>query len=339
MIKVAMLSFWHVHANDYAKQVEGHPVTQIVAVWDELPERGQAEAAKRGVSFYSDLAELLANKEIDAVVVDTPTNLHRDVMIAAAKAGKHIFTEKVIAPTLHEVNEILNAVNEAGVTLTVSLPRLNPTYTLAIQEIIQKELLGQITLVRTRLSHNGGISTNENPNGWLPEHFYNAKQCGGGALIDLGCHPMYLTRLLLGLPEAVSASYGYVTGREVEDNAVATLQYANGALGIVEAGFVNAFSPFVIEVHGTDGSVLYSDHDGRVLLRTKKLADASTQWVAYENGPEAKPSAFDQWVAHIQNGTKAVENIELAVDLTKLMEASNRSVATKQQVRLDSLNQ
>ena len=175
MIKVAMLSFWHVHANDYAKQVEGHPDTQIVAVWDELPERGQAEAAKRGVTFYSDLAELLANKEIDAVVVDTPTNLHRDVMIAAAKAGKHIFTEKVIAPTLHEVNEILNAVNEAGVTLTVSLPRLNPTYTLAIQEIIQKELLGQITLVRTRLSHNGGISTDANPNGWLPAAFLQCR--------------------------------------------------------------------------------------------------------------------------------------------------------------------
>lgn len=235
------------------------------------------------------------------------------------------------------MNEILDAVNEAGVTLTVSLPRLNPTYTLAVQEIIAKELLGSITLVRTRLSHNGGISTEANPKGWLPEHFYNAEQCGGGALIDLGCHPMYLTRLFLGLPEAVSASYGYVTGREVEDNAVATLQYANGALGIVEAGFVNAHSPFVIEVHGTEGSVLYSDHDGRILLRTRKHAEAG--WTAYENGPTEKPSAFDQWVDHIQNGTKATENIQLAVDLTKLMEASNRSAKSKQQVRIDSLAQ
>lgn len=339
MIRVAMLSFWHVHAKDYAKEVTEHKDTEIVAVWDEIPERGQAEAAQRGVAFYADLAELLANKDIDAVVVDTPTNMHRDVMIAAAKAGKHIFTEKVIAPTLHEVNEILDAVNEAGVTLTVSLPRLNPTYTLAVQEIIEKELLGPITLVRTRLSHNGGISTEANPNGWLPQHFYNAEQCGGGALIDLGCHPMYLTRLFLGLPEAVSASYGYVTGREVEDNAVATLQYANGALGIVEAGFVNAVSPFVIEVHGTDGSVLFSEHDGKVMLRTKKLPEASASWVAYENGPAANPPAFSQWVSHIQNGTKATENIQLAVDLTKLMEASNRSAQTKQQVRIDSLAQ
>ena len=59
--------------------------------------------------------------------------------------------------------------------------------------------------------------------------------------------------------------------------------------------------------------------------------------MAYESIPEAKPTAFDQWVAHIQNGTKATENIALAVDLTKLMEASNLSVASKSQVRLDSL--
>ncbi|CAN7680936.1 Gfo/Idh/MocA family oxidoreductase [Paenibacillus sp. LjRoot153] len=336
-MKVAMLSFWHVHAKDYAKQVNEHPDTEIVAIWDEIVERGQQEAEVRGVAFYASLEELLANPEIEAVVVDTPTNLHRDVIIAAARAGKHIFTEKVIAPTLHEVNEILAAVEEAGVTLTVSLPRLNSPSTLAIQDIVAKELLGQITLVRTRLSHNGGISTTANPNGWLPQHFYNAEQCGGGALIDLGCHPMYLNRLLLGLPVAVSASYGYVTGREVEDNAVSLLQYENGALGIVEAGFVNAFSPFVIEVHGTAGSVLYSEQDGRVMLRTNKLEEATGQWVAYDSIPEAKPTAFDQWVAHIQNGTKAAENIGLAVDLTKLMEASNLSVASKSQVRLDSL--
>ncbi|TXK80066.1 Gfo/Idh/MocA family protein [Paenibacillus sp. N3.4] len=337
MIKVAMLSFWHVHAKDYAKQATEHLDTEIVAVWDELPERGQIEAAQRGVTFYADLQELLANPEIEGVIVDTPTNIHRDVMVAAAQAGKHIFTEKVIAPTLREVNEILEAVSAAGVTLTVSLPRLNSNSTLAIQSILNQELLGQITMVRSRLSHNGGISTQFNPKGWLPDHFYSAEQCGGGALIDLGCHPMYLTRLLLGMPDAVSATFGYVTGREVEDNAVATLQYANGAIGIVEAGFVNAFSPFVIEVHGTEGSLLFSEHDGKILLRSNKDAEASQQWVEQGNWPETNPTAFDQWVSHIQNGTKAEENIQLASDLTKLMEASNRSAASKQQVRIDTL--
>src|SRR6185312_11751686 len=107
MLRVAILSFWHVHGRDYAKDAEEHPGTELAAVWDEVPERGQAEAAQRGVRFYADLQELLAQPDIDGVIITTPTNIHRDVMVAAARAGKHIFTEKVIAATLHEAKDIL----------------------------------------------------------------------------------------------------------------------------------------------------------------------------------------------------------------------------------------
>src|SRR5690606_40427794 len=98
MIKVAMLSYWHVHAWDYKKQAQNHPDTEIVAVWDEIPTTGEEAAKKLNVPFFADLDELLAKDDIDAVVVDAPTNIHRDVLVKAALAGKHIFTEKVIAP-------------------------------------------------------------------------------------------------------------------------------------------------------------------------------------------------------------------------------------------------
>ncbi|MFH5185913.1 Gfo/Idh/MocA family protein [Paenibacillus sp. TAB 01] len=338
MIKVAMLSFWHVHAKDYARQATEHPGTEIVAVWDEIPERGRKEAEERGARFYEDLNELLALPEIDGVIVDTPTNMHRDVIVAAAKAGKHIFTEKVVATTLKECNEILAAVKEAGVKLTVSLPRLNADYTLAVQDIVQQGLLGELTLVRTRLSHNGAVPSERGPEGWLPSHFYNAEQCGGGAMIDLGCHPMYLARLFLGLPESVTANYGYVTGKEVEDNAVSVLRYANGALAVVEAGFVNRFSPFVIEVHGTEGSLLYSTHDNQLLVRSSKLGEESAKaWQVRSELPSERPSAFDQWVSHIEEGTFAEENIALALDLTRLMEASNASARSGAAFQLSDL--
>ncbi|WJH34970.1 Gfo/Idh/MocA family oxidoreductase [Paenibacillus sp. CC-CFT747] len=332
MIKVAMISFWHVHARDYAKQATEHPDTEIVAVWDEIPERGKKEAEERNVRFYDNLDELLADQEIEGVIIDTPTNQHRDVMVAAARAGKHIFTEKVIAPTLAEVNEIIRAVEEAGVKLTVSLPRLNDGYTLAIQKILKEGLLGDLTLVRTRLSHNGATA------GWLPGHFFNKEQGGGGALIDLGCHPMYLARLFLGLPESVQATFGYVTGKEVEDNAVSVLNYSNGAIGVVEAGFVNSFSPFTIEIHGTEGSLLYGTPESKIFLRTKKLGEEKAkEWQVDTELSENRPSAFSQWVDHIKNDTVATENIQLAVDLTKLMEASNLSAARGQAVRLSQL--
>jgi len=156
-------------------------------------------------------------------------------------------------------------------------------------------------------------------------------------MIDLGCHPMYLARLFLGMPESISSRYGYVTGRAVEDNAVAVLSYPSGALGIVEAGFVNRFSPFTIEVHGTEGSLLYGTPGNVLQLRSTKVAGAEQQWTVSAELPLDRPSAFHQWVGHIQQGTSATENIQIALDLTRLMEASNRSARGDHPVRLDSL--
>jgi len=177
----------------------------------------------------------------------------------------------------------------------------------------------------------------ENPQGWLPAHFYSLEQCAGGAMIDLGCHPMYLARLFLGMPASVSANYGYITGRAVEDNAVVLLRYPQGALGVVEAGFVNRFSPFTIEVHGTEGSLLYGTPDGKLLLRSAAAgADGDGQWKV-QNLPADRPSAFQQWVTHIQQGTTATENVQTASDLTVLMEAANLSAKSNRPVDIDTL--
>jgi 1,5-anhydro-D-fructose reductase (1,5-anhydro-D-mannitol-forming) len=329
MLKVAMLSFWHVHAKDYARMAKQHPNTEIVAIWDEDAERGRSKAEEYGVRFYDNRQELLDNAEIDAVIVVTPTTMHRDVIIAAASAGKHIFTEKVVATTTKECKEILAAIETAGVKLTVSLPRLYTGFAQSITSAIHDGLLGTLTTVRIRLAHNGALPTEQNPNGSLPAYFFDLEPCGGGAMMDLGCHPMYLTRLFLGLPESVSASFGYITGREVEDSAVATLRYPSGALGIVEAGFVNNYSQFDIEVQGTEGSMKYSRTDDLVYMRSSKLsADAAAGWQVVENVPANLPTPFEQWVSHIQNGTTASHNIQLALDLTRLMEAATRSAQT-----------
>jgi len=327
MIRIGKISYWHVHADDYTKQALEHPETELAAIWDEEPERGQAKAAQYGVPYYASLDGMLAQDGIDAVIVDAPTNIHRDVMVKAAKAGKHIFTEKVIAPTAKEVSEILSAVREAGVKLTVSLPRLYDGYTQTIDRVVQSGKLGKLTLARVRLSHNGATAN------WLPDHFYSKEQCGGGALIDLGCHPMYLVRRFLGMPESVSANFGYVTGKEVEDNAVSVLRYAEGAIGIVEAGFVNSHSPFSIELHGTEGTLLFGFPEEVPVVRYN---GGSGQWEKLELDGRL-PYAFSQWVDHIEKGTEATENIAAAVDLTKLMEASTRSVAEGRPIRIDEL--
>ncbi|MCM3038190.1 Gfo/Idh/MocA family oxidoreductase [Paenibacillus motobuensis] len=317
-IRIGKVSYWHVHAWDYTRQAQEHTDTEIIAVWDYNEARGREAAEQLGVPYYAKLDEMLSNPEIDAVIVDAPTDTHEEVITAAANAGKHIFTEKVLAPTVQEAEQILKVIERNEVKLTVSLPRLNDGYTLAIQDILKQGLLGQITYVRVRLSHNGAIA------GWLPEHFYNLQQCAGGALIDLGCHPMYLTRLFLDQEiTGVSANFGYITGKEVEDNAVVSLYTASGAIGVVEAGFVNSHSPFSIEVHGTEGTLMYGTPDETLRIRSNR-AQLGEAWHERSTGSN-RESAFEQWVQHIQKDTQADENVSMAFELTRLMEAANRS--------------
>src|SRR5690625_3418833 len=102
MLSVAMRSRWHVHANDYANQAKKHPELEIKWVWDEEPARGQQWAEELDVQFAGDLDKLLSNPNLDAVIVDTPTNLHPEVISKAANQGKHIFSEKVLAFTVAE---------------------------------------------------------------------------------------------------------------------------------------------------------------------------------------------------------------------------------------------
>jgi predicted dehydrogenase len=288
------------------------------------------------------------------VIVDAPTNMHYDVMVAAARAGKHIFTEKVIAATLREAEAILREVERAGVKFVVAMRRLPHTSTLAIKAIIDEGLIGDLTLVSVRDSHSGVLPAEGRPRGFLSDSFLDPELAQGGALIDL-CHPVYLTRYFLGRPESVSATLGYVTGRPVEDNAVLTMRMANGAIGVAHTGYVTRIAPFSIEVHGTQGTVLYSETgigerieqrrlgatqaangpDGKLHVRSAKLT--GVDWLVQDITVEAAPKAFDQWVAHIQNDTVASENITIGLDLSALVEAGYRSAKTGQAVRLDAL--
>jgi 1,5-anhydro-D-fructose reductase (1,5-anhydro-D-mannitol-forming) len=327
VFRVAILSFWHVHAWDYAAEAEAHPGVEVVGVWDEEPGRGREEAERRGVRFYGDLDELLGRPEVDGVLVTTPTVAHRDVIPAAARAGKHVFTEKVIAPTLREAREIVAAVERAGVVFVVSLPRLYAGYTAAIARVLDRGLLGEVTHLRVRVSHDGALRTEEHPEGWLPGRFFDPEQSAGGVLIDFGAHPLYLLRRFLGMPEEASASYGHVTGRTVEDNAVVTFRYPGGAVGIAEASFVGAGFPFVVEVHGTRGSLLYAPDDG---LRVRRTGESRWESVAV---PPDGPTPFGVWVDHCLRGTPAPGNVRIATDLSALAEAANRSAAENRPVR------
>jgi len=330
MLRVAMLSYWHVHAPGYTDQIQRIPDTRITVVWDEIPERGREWAARVGADFVADLHTAVNRDDVDAVIVDAPTNMHPEVMIVAAEAGKHIFTEKVLALTTVEADRIVAAVRKAGVQFCISFPQRTRPAILFAKEAIEKGWLGQVTLLRSRIAHTGVTDA------WLPPHFLDPVQCGGGALIDLGAHPMYVTDHLLGLPRRVSATYAHVKpGLQVEDNAAVVMEYANGSIAVVESSFTSRFSPFTIEAHGTEGTLLIGFPGPEVQMQSRKLGGAVEGWITPSRLPKALPSPMEQWVNAIRNGEPVVFDLDAARSLTVLMEAANTSARENRPVEIE----
>ena len=322
---VAVLGYWHVHAPDLAAEVVRNPGTTLVAVWDPDTALGTAGADEFGVEFVTDLDELLARDDIDAVIVTTSTDIHREVMTKAAASGKHILTEKLLAPTVAEAQDILDAVAASGVQLEVALPRLYEPSTHRVLELLRAGKLGTLTYARVRLAHDGSLDD------WLPERFYDADQAIGGALSDLGCHAIYLLQLFLGAnPETVGATYTTVTGRAVEDNAVVTLGYGSGAIGVGESSFVTVPGAFAFELRGTEGSVLFGFGGERMLAKGPHF-DPESWTELHLDGPQQTP--FDRWLDAIATGIPDSDNHSAALELTRLVVAANQSAASGSIVR------
>jgi predicted dehydrogenase len=329
MLSVALLSKWHVHARDYAREARAHPEIEIRLVWDEVPERGRAWAEELGVAFEPRLERVLADPGIDGVIIASPTHMHKEIMLQAAAHGKHIFSEKVLAFTTEDCEEIFRVADERHIHIMLALKRLCDPYYLYAQHALDRGLLGKLNLIRCRLAHGGGIPREDRPYGELPPHFYDPEQAGGGALIDLGAHPIYLVNRLAGPAAGLYARLNRSIRTEVDDNSAVLLDYASGALGIIEAGFVS-HNAFLLELHGTEGILLIEK--GGIRIRSRHLN--GDEWVVPDELPEPLPSPMAQWVNWILRGDSPSITREDMWRLTQINQAAIRSQLEGRRVQL-----
>ena len=253
-MKVAILGAWHVHATDYTKAAQENGA-EVLGVWDEREDFKRALAEKHNIPEFGSVEELLAS-DCEAVIVCSATNKHADYMVMAANAKKDIFTEKVLALTVEDCLRIKEAVDRNGVKFVISFPwKFNPAYKVLKNEV-ESGRLGKINYTRFRNCHSGSSAH------WLPAHFYNKEECGGGAMIDLGAHGMYLTHWILGEPMSYSSTFTHFCRDEkdaelnpdiVEDNAVTVMTYESGAIAINETGFVTRGCKETFEIGGENG--------------------------------------------------------------------------------------
>ena len=183
------------------------------------------------------------------------------------------------------------------------------------KKIMDEGLLGDITLMRVRNAHNG---TSKN---WLPAHFYDIVSCCGGAMMDLGAHPMYLVRWLMGKPKTMQSTFTNVYGKPVEENAVCVMAYDNGAIAISETSFVSERgSPFSLELYGTEGTLMVGSNQA-FLSTTKETAYEGK----VEEYPEALPGPIPMFIAGVTKDEPIIFDIEEAVALTEMMDAAYSS--------------
>jgi len=313
MINVAFVGTWHVHFNGYAGEIQRDKRCKITALWDPDEKAGKAAAEKYGCEYVCDYDALLKRDDVDAVMVCTSTDLHKDIIIKAARAKKHIFTEKVLCFNRADAEECADEIKMSGVKFQISFPWKCRGDFKWIKQAVDSGLIGVPNYCRMRNAHNGASA------GWLPASFYDKKTCGGGAMMDLGAHGMYLLQWLMGTPVKASSAFTNVMVDSVEDNAVTVFTYENGAIGINETAFVSQNDPFSFEIVGPKGTIM----SGGFL--DKACYNVGEGWVM-PNLPKADPGPVESWIDAIENNVDPPFGPEDAVMLSLAMEMAYNNI-------------
>jgi predicted dehydrogenase len=332
MLRIAMLSFAHVHAKGYAQRVVDHPEAQIQCIWDDDPERGKIASETWDAPLYTDLEQVVSSPDVDAVLINAETSKHPMVMKAAIAHGKHIFTEKALTISTPESDEIVKLVNDSGIKFMICLPSRTRPETLFMKEVLDKGLIGKISLMRARVAHSAALDvwfTAEKHNDW----FVDKELAGGGALFDLGCHTVDVMRWFMGEPKSLIAKIQNFSGTyDIDDNSAIVVEFQNGALGILDTAFVHRAGPNPMEIWGTDGYVGRDPTGGLLLTSTQLQPDGIQGYIKPTKLPDALPHPLEQWVAAILHDEPMTITVEDGRNLTQLLEAAYKSAREGKEV-------
>ncbi len=227
-IRIALVGCGRISANHFEAiaRVEG---LELSAVCDVVESRAREAGEKLGVPWFTSYEKLLAEADCDAVTIATPSGLHPQQGILAARAGKHVISEKPMAISLAGADALVHACDEAGVHLfVVKQNRLNATVQL-VKRALDKGRFGRLFLANTTVHWS------------RPQSYYDQApwrgtwEFDGGAFMNQASHYVDLMQWLVGPVESVIAKTATLARRiEAEDTGAAVLKFRNGALGVIE---------------------------------------------------------------------------------------------------------
>lgn len=241
----------HVHA-EVVGSLTGQ--AELVAVVDQDTDRAAGVAGPLGAEVMTSLEQACTRPDIDAVSICLPSGAHATSAIAVMRAGKHVVIEKPIDISLAAADQLMRVESETGVVATVISQRRFQAAPAYLHRAVRSGQLGRIT-------SGVAVSPFWRGRGYYDDGRWRGTQAlgGGGALMNQGIHALDLLLWLMGEPVEVHAYTGLLAHEdiEVEDTAVATILFANGAIGSVLATTA-AYPdlPMRVSVHGNQGSAV-----------------------------------------------------------------------------------
>ncbi len=295
MQHLALVGCAHIHTPGFVRRLNDRPDVAIRAVWDHDTERAAGCAAELNAAKVQETSAIWSDPSINAVVICAETNLHEELVLAAAAAGKHMFVEKPLGMGRQDAGNMAEAIEAAGVLFqTGYFMRGMPVHQF-LREQVQAGSFGQITRLRHSNFHAGALRDIFTPNYlWMTR----LEESGIGGFGDLGTHSLDIMLWLMGDVDAVTATFASHSGNygELDETGEALLQFSNGVIGSLGAGWLDVEHPVSVILSGTEGHALV--RNGELFFNSQHVAgaDGKTPWT---NLPEAWPHAFDLFLNHL----------------------------------------
>ncbi len=258
MINLALLSAAHIHTRGYLKAITENEDCRLVSVWDDNAERGRHYAERYGADFTDDIEAAVSRSDVHGFLICSENTRHVSPLTTALHAGKPIFCEKPLTTTVADAARALESIRDAEATVIVGYFHPFTADMRAVAGVLAGGSLGKVTHARCRNSHHAayGHWFDDPDVAWAVD----PELAGGGGFLGMGSHAVHLLCTLLGPVRRVFATIANVSGvyPRVDDGGIGLLQFAGGALGVVESSWVQTGNCRSVGITGNEAT-LYLD--------------------------------------------------------------------------------
>lgn len=273
-VTLGLVGCAHIHTPGFVDLLKGREDVTVKWVWDHDPARAEKRAKPLNARVAASADQVWSDPEVSGVVICSETNRHFDLVMAGARARKHLFVEKPLGITARESFAMARALEDARLLFTTGyFMRTDPKH-LYLKDQIAQGNFGKITRARGSNCHSGSLG------GWFDTEWRwmaDPKIAGVGAFGDLGTHKLDILMWLLGDIATATASIKTVTGRygDCDECGEGLMEFKNGTIATLAAGWVDVADPVQLLISGTEGhAVIVND---RLFYESKKAGQSAKE--------------------------------------------------------------